>query len=314
MMRWIKTLVAISAISLVAACGSDDDEVMAPTKNIVETAQSLPQFSILVEAVVAADLADDLSQPGPFTVFAPTNDAFVALLTELNITKDQLFADKALLTTVLTYHVLPAQVKAADVPVGKAITSLQGGVFKIDTVAGKLAITDGRNRVSNITVTDVLATNGVIHAIDKVILPANKTIVETAQSMPDQFSILVEAVVAADLVAALNAAGPLTVFAPTNDAFVALLAELNLTKDALLADKDLLTAVLTYHVVDGRVMKADVPLNTPITTLETGTFTIDASLSITDERARKAAIVATDVFASNGVIHVIDKVILPAAP
>ncbi len=314
MMRWIKTLVAISAISLVAACGSDDDEVMAPTKNIVETAQSLPQFSILVEAVVAADLADDLSQPGPLTVFAPTNDAFVALLTELNITKDQLFADKALLTTVLTYHVLPAQVKAADVPVGKAITSLQGGVFKIDTVAGKLAITDGRNRVSNITVTDVLATNGVIHAIDKVILPANKTIVETAQSMPDQFSILVEAVVAADLVAALNAAGPLTVFAPTNDAFVALLAELNLTKDALLADKDLLTAVLTYHVVDGRVMKADVPLNTPITTLETGTFTIDASLSITDERARKAAIVATDVFASNGVIHVIDKVILPAAP
>ena len=132
--------------------------------------------------------------------------------------------------------------------------------------------------------------------------------------MPDQFSILVEAVAAADLVAALNAAGPLTVFAPTNDAFVALLAELNLTKDALLADKDLLTAVLTYHVVDGRVMKADVPLNTPITTLETGTFTIDASLSITDERARKAAIVATDVFASNGVIHVIDKVILPAAP
>jgi len=311
MMRWIKTLVAISAISLVAACGSDDDEVMAPTKNIVETAQSLPQFSILVEAVVAADLADDLSQPGPFTVFAPTNDAFVALLTELGITKDQLFADKALLTTVLTYHVLPAQVKAADVPVGKAITSLQGGVFKIDTVAGKLAITDGRNRVSNITVTDVLATNGVIHAIDKVILPADKTIVETAQSLP-QFSILVEAVVAADLVAALNAAGPLTVFAPTNDAFAALLAELNVTKDALLANKALLTAVLTYHVVDGRVMKADVPLNTAIETLETGTFTIDASLAITDERARKASIVATDVLASNGVIHVIDKVILPA--
>jgi uncharacterized surface protein with fasciclin (FAS1) repeats len=308
-MRWIKTLMAISAISLIAACGSDDD---GPTKNIVETAQSLPQFSILVEAVVAADLVDELSQPGPLTVFAPTNDAFVALLTELGITKDQLFADKALLTTVLTYHVLPAQVKAADIPVGKAISSVQGGVFKIDTVAGKLAITDGRNRISNITVTDVLATNGVIHAIDKVILPANKTIVETAQSMPDKFSILVEAVVAADLVDALNAAGPLTVFAPTNDAFLALLAELNVTKDELLADKDLLTSVLTYHVLLGRVMKADVQLNTPIRTLEGGTFTIDASLTITDERTRKAAIGPTDVFASNGVIHVIDKVILPA--
>jgi uncharacterized surface protein with fasciclin (FAS1) repeats len=189
---------------------------------------------------------------------------------------------------------------------------VQGGVFKIDTVVGKLAITDGRNRISNITVTDVLATNGVIHAIDKVILPANKTIVETAQSMPDKFSILVEAVVAADLVDALNAAGPLTVFAPTNDAFLALLAELNVTKDELLADKDLLTSVLTYHVLLGRVMKADVQLNTPIQTLEGGTFTIDASLTITDERTRKAAIGPADVFASNGVIHVIDKVILPA--
>jgi len=312
MMRWIKTLVAVSAISLVAACGSDDDVVVeGPTKNIVETAQSLPQFSILVEAVTAAGLGSTLSGPGPFTVFAPTNDAFAALLTELGVTKDQLLADKDLLTAVLTYHVLPAQVKAADVPLGKAVTSVQGGVFKVDSTGGKLVITDGRNRTSNITATDVMASNGVIHVIDKVILPANKTIVETAQSLP-QFSILVEAVVAADLVDALNGKGPLTVFAPTNDAFAALLAELGVTKDQLLADKALLTAVLTYHVVDGRVMKADVPLNTPITTLQTGTFTVDSTLAITDQRMRKASIVATDVFASNGVIHVIDKVILPA--
>jgi len=312
MMRWIKTLVAVSAISLVAACGSDDDVVVeGPTKNIVETAQSLPQFSILVEAVTVAGLGSTLSGPGPFTVFAPTNDAFAALLTELGVTKDQLLADKDLLTAVLTYHVLPAQVKAADVPLGKAVTSVQGGVFKVDSTGGKLVITDGRNRTSNITATDVMASNGVIHVIDKVILPANKTIVETAQSLP-QFSILVEAVVAADLVDALNGKGPLTVFAPTNDAFAALLAELGVTKDQLLADKALLTAVLTYHVVDGRVMKADVPLNTPITTLQTGTFTVDSTLAITDQRMRKASIVATDVFASNGVIHVIDKVILPA--
>jgi uncharacterized surface protein with fasciclin (FAS1) repeats len=312
MMRWIKTLVAVSAISLVAACGSDDDVVVeGPTKNIVETAQSLPDFSILVEAVTAAGLGSTLSGPGPFTVFAPTNDAFAALLTELGVTKDQLLADKDLLTAVLTYHVLPAQVKAADVPLGKAVTSVQGGVFKVDSTGGKLVITDGRNRTSNITATDVMASNGVIHVIDKVILPADKTIVETAQSLP-QFSILVEAVVAAGLVDALNGKGPLTVFAPTNDAFAALLTELGVTKDQLLADKALLTAVLTYHVVDGRVMKADVPLNTPITTLQTGTFTVDSTLAITDQRMRKASIVATDVFASNGVIHVIDKVILPA--
>jgi uncharacterized surface protein with fasciclin (FAS1) repeats len=310
-MHWIKTLLAVSAISLVAACGSDDDDVVVPTKNIVETAQSLPQFSILVEAVTAAGLASTLSGPGPFTVFAPTNDAFAALLTELGVTKDQLLADTALLTAVLTYHALPAQVKAAEVPLGKAVTTAQGGVFKVDSTAGKLVITDERNRTSNITATDVMATNGVIHVIDKVILPADKTIVATAQSLP-QFSILVEAVVAAGLVDALNGTGPLTVFAPTNDAFAALLTELGVTKDQLLADTALLTAVLTYHVVDGRVMKADVPLNTPIKTLQSGTFTVDSSLAITDQRMRKASIVGTDVLASNGVIHVIDKVILPA--
>jgi uncharacterized surface protein with fasciclin (FAS1) repeats len=309
-------MLAASTALVLAACGSDDDdEVQAPTLNIVETAQSLPQFSILVEAVTAAGLGGTLSQPGPFTVFAPTNDAFAALLTELGVTKDQLLADKTLLTAVLTYHVLPSQVKAAGVPLGKAVPTVQEGVFKVDSMGGELVITDGRNRTSNITATDVMASNGVIHVIDKVILPANKTIVETAQTLP-QFSILVEAVVAADLVDALNGEGPLTVFAPTNDAFNALLAELaadGITKDQLFADKALLKSVLLYHVVDGRVMKADVPLNTPIVTLESGTFTVDSTLAITDEDSpRKSNIVATDVFASNGVIHVIDKVLLPA--
>ena len=154
------------------------------------------------------------------------------------------------------------------------------------------------------------ASNGVIHVIDKVLLPANKTIVQTAQAAPD-FSILVEAVVAADLVDALSAPGPLTVFAPTNAAFADLLAELGLTKEQLLANRALLTQVLTYHVVNGRVLKADVPVGQPITTLQGETFSVDSSLTITDQRSRRAAIVATDVLASNGVIHVIDKVILP---
>jgi uncharacterized surface protein with fasciclin (FAS1) repeats len=128
----------------------------------------LPQFSLLVEAVVAADLVDALSAAGPLTVFAPTNDAFAALLTELGTTKDALFADKPLLTAVLTYHVLNGRVLKADVPVGPAITTLQGASFSVD---GTLAITDGQGRKSNITATDVLTSNGVIHVVDKVILP-----------------------------------------------------------------------------------------------------------------------------------------------
>ncbi len=311
MSDWTRRLFAVAMASLLVACGGNDDDPNPPVPNIVQTAQADARFSILVEAVVAADLAGALSAPGPLTVFAPTNDAFAALLVELGVTKAQLLADKPLLTAVLQYHVLGSRVAAAQVPLGKAVTPLAGGVFKVDSVSGALVVNDGRNRKARITTTDIHASNGVIHVVDKVLLPADKNIVQTAQALP-QFSILVEAVLAANLQGALSATGPLTVFAPTNDAFALLLTELNISKAALLADTALLTKVLTYHVVNGRVLKADVPLGTPIPTLQTGTFTVDATLAITDQRARKAGIAATDVLTRNGVIHVIDKVILPA--
>jgi len=294
-----------ASTTLLQACGGSDDE---PQRNIVELAQNTPELSILVEAVVAASLAPTLST-GTLTVFAPTNAAFAALLTELGVTKEALLANKPLLTAVLTYHVLGSKVMRADVPLGKAITPVSGGFFKIESNNG-LKITDGRNRVSTITSTDIQASNGVVHLVDKVLLPADKDIVATASALPD-FSILVEAVVAAGLVSTLQGAGPFTVFAPTNAAFAALLTELGVTKDALLANKTLLTQVLTYHVVPARVLKAEVPVNTAITTVQGQTFTINASLVITDQNMRTSSIVATDVFTSNGVIHVVDKVILP---
>lgn len=295
-----------ASATLLQACGGGDDE---PQRNIVELAQSNPDLSILVEAVVAAGLAPTLST-GSLTVFAPTNAAFAALLTELGVTKEALLANKTLLTAVLTYHVLGTTVPRASVPLGKAITPVGGGFFKVEAAGSGLRITDGRNRTSNITATDIQASNGVVHLVDKVLLPADKDIVATASALPD-FSILVEAVVAAGLVSTLQGTGPFTVFAPTNAAFAALLAELGVTKEALLANTALLTSVLTYHVVPGRVLKADVPVNTAITTVQGQTFTINASLAITDSRGRQSSIVATDVFTSNGVIHVVDKVLLP---
>ena len=294
-----------ASTTLLQACGGSDDE---PQRNIVELAQNTPDLSILVEAVVAAGLAPTLST-GTLTVFAPTNAAFAALLTELGVTKEALLANKPLLTAVLTYHVLGSKVMRADVPLGKAITPVSGGFFKIESNNG-LKITDGRNRVSTITSTDIQASNGVVHLVDKVLLPADKDIVATASALPD-FSILVEAVVAAGLVSTLQGAGPFTVFAPTNAAFAALLTELGVTKDALLANKTLLTQVLTYHVVPARVLKAEVPVNTAITTVQGQTFTINSSMVITDQNMRTSNIVATDVFTNNGVIHVVDKVILP---
>ena len=306
-------LATLGTAALISACGGSSDPHVpapAPTPDIVALAQATPDLSILVEAVVAAGLVDTLKGTGPFTVFAPTNAAFAAALTELGLTKAQLLADKALLTTVLTYHVLPSRVASSAIPFGKAITTVQGSILKIDSVAGSVVITDGRNRTSKVVTPDVAASNGVVHIVDKVILPANRNIVQTAQALP-QFSILVEAVVAANLATTLSGTGPFTVFAPTDTAFANLLTELGVTKAALLADTALLTKVLTYHVVSGRVLKAEVPLNTAIVTVQGDTLSVGSNLAITDQRGRTSNITGTDVLTSNGVIHVIDKVILP---
>ena len=307
MLRWITGIFSVLLLAFVTGCGGGDDH----PGNVVQVAQSDSRFSILVEAVQAAGLTDTLTAPGPYTVFAPTNDAFSALLGELGVTKDQLLANKPLLTAVLKYHVVAGQVPSSAVPLGKAINPVGGGFFKIDKVGTSLVITDGRSRTSKIVQTDIAASNGVIHAIDKVLLPADKNIVQTAIANPD-FSILAEAVTAAGLVDTLNAPGPYTVFAPTNAAFASLLTELGVTKAQLLANTALLTKVLTYHVVPGLVLKVDVPINTPIKTVEGETLTVGPTLAITDQRGRQSNIVATDVLASNGVIHVLDKVILPA--
>ena len=168
--QFLKLALVVSAVAVLTACGGDDDTpaAPAPTKNVVQLAQATPSLSILVEAVIAADLATTLSGAGPFTVFAPTDAAFAALLTELKTTKEALLADKPLLTKVLTYHVVSDKVLKANIPFGKPIKSLQGQEFTIDTSA---VITDASTRKSQITATDILATNGVVHLIDKVILP-----------------------------------------------------------------------------------------------------------------------------------------------
>lgn len=304
----ILSAAALGSTMVLSACGGSSD--IDDRRNLVDLAASKPELSLFVEAVGAAGLTETLKGSGPFTVFAPNNDAFTALLGELGVSKDALFADTATLTAVLKYHVLNKLVPRADIPSGKAIEPIGGGFFKIDKVGDAYNVTDGRNRVSHVVSTDSFALNGVLHAVDRVLLPANKDIVETAQATPS-LSILVAAVVAAGLVDTLKGAGPFTVFAPTNDAFAALLAELGVTQDALLADKALLTSVLTYHVLPARVLKEEIPFDTSITTVQGSTMRISRDFKITDRRDRVAAITTADVFASNGVVHVIDKVLLP---
>jgi uncharacterized surface protein with fasciclin (FAS1) repeats len=330
---WSRLLVAGGCALALVACGGGGDAPSAPVTadrlgvanttatasttpasapTIVGIAQSNPEFSILVEALVTAGLADVVASPGPFTVFAPTNAAFASLLKEWQITKEQLLGDQELLTAILTYHVLAGRVPASALSSGLAAATVNGQPIRFNqTESGGFQIFDGRYRHANIVATDIAASNGVIHVIDRVILPSNKTVVSLAQTLP-QFSILVQAVVAAGLVETLSGPGPFTVFAPTDEAFAALLAELGVTAEQLLADKALLTQVLTYHVVSGRVISSGIPFGQPVPTVQGQTITIGASpLAITDARGRSAGIVATDIPTGNGVVHVIDRVILP---
>ena len=309
------------------------DTVILPPKfikfiaknSIVGVASKTPALSSLVAALKFASNDNDLvnllstrTTLQGFTVFAPTNDAFDALAAELlgtgKTATDLLVpANKDLVRAVLQYHVLNKFLPKSFVRLGKPIDPVLDGkdIFKIDKVEGKLVITDGRNRKSNIIKTDIWTTTGIVHVIDKVILPADKNIVETALALKPEFSILVEAVVAAGLTDTLSRPGPFTVLAPTNQAFADLLAELKITKSALLANKDLLTSVLTYHVLPAQVLKAQVPLGRPITTVQGQTFVVDKDFKITDANGRQSQIIITDVLTKNGVIHAIDKVILP---
>ena len=303
----------VAETTTTAAPTTEAPATTAAAQTIVDIAVGNPDFSILVEAVTAAGLVETLQGAGPFTVFAPTNAAFGDLLTLLKLTKEQLLADTETLTKVLTYHVVPGKVLAADVVGlnGQEVATVEGGKVKVTVEGETVKIND-----STVTATDIEASNGVIHVIDKVLLPEAlqppKSIAQIATENPD-FSLLVEAVTAAGLAAAIESPGPFTVFAPTNAAFEAALAALKLTKEELFANKELLTGVLTYHVLAGKVLAADVlGLNGQEVAMLSG-----AKIKITVEgdvvKINDATVTTADIEASNGVIHVIDKVLLPPA-
>lgn len=161
----IKSFAAIGALGVVAACAPADT-----TPNIVEIAAGDPNFSTLVAAVTAAGLADTLSGPGPFTVFAPTNAAFNALPAG---TVDSLLLPENLetLTSILTYHVVPGSITSGQL-IGsrQSVTTVQGGTVDVNGIQGKLN-SGVRVNDANVTQADIIASNGVIHVIDKVLLP-----------------------------------------------------------------------------------------------------------------------------------------------
>jgi len=296
---------------LFAACSKDEEnnvepQNQGPTNSIVEIASSDDNFSILVDALVKADLVTALQGDGPFTVFAPTNSAFESLFQTLGVNGiDDLSA--AALTPILLYHVVGAKAMSTDLSTGYYETLSNStpdgkGMVIYAAIGNEVSI----NSSANVTTADLEATNGVIHVIDQVILPP--TVVDIAIQNPN-FSILVEAVVKAGLVDALSGAGPFTVFAPTNDAFEAAFAALGISGlDDLTAEA--LTPILLYHVVPDNVLASEVSSGM-VPTLNTES---NISISVSSEGVvldNTAKVIATDAQGSNGVVHAIDNVILP---
>jgi uncharacterized surface protein with fasciclin (FAS1) repeats len=284
---------ALCSITIVVAATSPSPAACGE-KNIVQTAIAAGQFKTLVKAVKVAGLVETLSSPGPFTVFAPTDEAFAKLPAG---TLDSLLKNPEALKSILLYHVVPGEVKAADVVKLKSAKTALGQAIHIDTSKGV------RVEKADVIKTDIMTSNGVIHVIDSVMLPGND-IIETARKA-GSFKTLLAALEAADLTGTLQGKGPFTVFAPTDDAFA------KLPKGALedlIKDKKKLAGVLTYHVVAGKVMAKDVVKLKEAKTVHGGTVKIDTTSGVMVDNAR---VIKPDISTDNGVIHVIDTVIFP---
>jgi len=304
-------------------------------QDLVDVVIATETLSALEAAVIKAGLVDTLKSEGPFTVFAPTDDAFTGLLMALGSdynSLDDFDTDEeiGLLRDILLYHVIPAQVLEADLAAGTVGTALAENSIEVIADGETFVIGDASETNANIALTDVIATNGVAHVIDKVLLPQAaldflatiqmKNIVETAIAT-DDLSLLVDALVAANagLVETLSGEGPFTVFAPTNDAFVGLLDILgddyNSLADFDTAEElDLLVKILTYHVVAGtEAFSTDLSDGQEIGTVNGANVSVslDGGVFIGDASDSPAQVIIPDVDASNGVVHVINKVLLP---
>jgi len=312
---------ALAAVSLYG-CGSGGTTTAAPapaaTMNIVELAQATADLSNLTALLVAHGLVDTLSGPGPFTVFAPTNEAFAAAADVIaNLTDDQI-------TEVLTYHVVPAKATASDLSQGESLpTVFTAHNLTVDTITPDVTIKpDGVGAADAKVITpNVMATNGVVHIVNAVLVPnlatpspappvATMNIVELAQATP-ALSNLTALLVAHGLVDTLSGAGPFTVFAPTNDAFAAAADVI-----AGLTD-DQITQVLTYHVVPAEATASDLTQGESLPTVFTAhnltvdTITPDVTIKPDGQGAADAKVITPNVMATNGVVHVVDAVLVP---
>jgi uncharacterized surface protein with fasciclin (FAS1) repeats len=334
---FVAAVLAALLLAVVPAFGQDEPTIAELV--VASTEGDAPEFTLLLAAVSAADPAvlELLSDPeANVTVFAPTDAAFTAAIEALGVTAEDLLADTELLTEVLLYHVVPAAFDA------EAVVALDGALVGTMLDEQALAISVEGEAVmvneSTVVAADVMASNGVVHVIDSVLLPAMgddmmeedmgemmepagniaEVVIASTTADAPEFTLLLAAVQAADpaILATLTGAGPYTVFAPTDAAFMAALEALGTTAEELLADTELLTSVLAYHVVPGHfaaetvIAVAGVEGGVNVATALPGA-TVNVVASDAGVTVNGVNVIATDVHATNGIIHVIDAVLLP---
>jgi transforming growth factor-beta-induced protein len=296
-------VVAVAAAVLGASASGSSASRSDADQNIVQTAIAAGQFNTLASLLTKAGLVDTLSTGGPFTVFAPTDAAFAKVP---KATLDALAENPAQLKSVLLYHVVPDRVAAADVVKLTSAKTLEGRSVAIKVVDGSVYID-----MAKVTTPDVTASNGVIHVIDSVLIPnaapatPAKNIVQTAIAA-GQFKTLASLLTKAGLAGTLQGKGPFTVFAPTDAAFAKVPKA---TLAALGKDKAKLRAVLLYHVVRGKVTAAQAMKLRSAKTLQGKS--LSTRVSGGKVLVGGATVTKADVTASNGVIHVINKVLIP---
>ncbi len=319
-MKIIKKIIPILFISLFTfqSCNKDNDDDNNQVNTIVDLVSDSPNLSSLVAALEKANLATTLTGQGPYTVLAPTNEAFSSFLAANNFNSlDDI--PVSLLTKVLLNHVISGSILSSDLSTGYANTLAQSSASG-SAMSLYIDVSNGVefNGVSSVSSTDILAVNGVIHEVDAVIGIPNVVTFATADP---NFSTLVSALTRNDLTTnfvgilstdAGSSPAPFTVFAPINEAFNRLLNELNITSLSEI-DEPSLDATLKTHVVGGlNVMASSLSDGLTITTLGGDiTANVTGGPTLTDSSNRISEIIATNVQADNGVIHAINKVILP---
>lgn len=275
-----------------------DAVLLPPPATVVDIILESDVHTTLAAAVAAADLVETLQGDGPFTVFAPTDDAFDLLP---DGTVEALLDDIPALTSILLYHAVEGNVLSTDLEDG-FVTTINGSDILVSITEDGVII----NNTAQVIIADLFADNGVVHVIDAVLLPPPATVVDIITASPIH-TTLAAAVDAAGLVPTLQGDGPFTVFAPTDDAFDLLPDG---TVEALLDDIDALTAILTYHVVGGNVLSTDLEEGF-VTTLNGAD--VEVTINMDGVFINDAQVILADLFADNGVVHVIDAVLLPPA-